>query len=310
MILFNRFHGKNTTVEQKPVQHFTAQISGLRRLGWIALFFAFQSWAVLAQAEIVEIQSLQQILPYITKDSLVIFDIDNTLIEPYQMLGSDEWFSDIISQSREAGAQMKGALKIAAEKWATVHLHIPMKPVEPSTPELVQKIQAQGNVVMGLTARTDFLAVRTVEQLKSAGIDLLINPVTYQNYQIDAETGVTHFSGIVFVGTEVQKGDALAIFLAINQLTPKHLIFVDDKIKNAESVEHFAQSTSIDHVVFRYSANDHKPLEYNRTTADAQWRQLLADQRLIADHQALVQPHPVLSADSVPNWGETKKPNE
>jgi hypothetical protein len=39
-----------------------------------------------------ECSTIRDVIAEIQPDTLVVFDIDNTLLRPCQMLGSDEWF--------------------------------------------------------------------------------------------------------------------------------------------------------------------------------------------------------------------------
>lgn len=80
---------------------------------------------------------MNEIIPYITPNSLVIFDIDNTVVTAHYD-----------------------------------HAH----PTEPELPDLIRNIQIFGSYPMALTARAFFLADYTRNQLKSIGVDFNLNP--------------------------------------------------------------------------------------------------------------------------------------
>jgi len=58
-----------------------------------------------ARAEIIEVKNMAAVANLIDQDSLVVFDIDNTLIQPVQSLGSDPWFSYTLKTSIDNARQ-------------------------------------------------------------------------------------------------------------------------------------------------------------------------------------------------------------
>ena len=46
------------------------------------------------QAKIISINHIEDIFSYVDDQSVIVFDIDNVLIEPKQALGSDQWFDN------------------------------------------------------------------------------------------------------------------------------------------------------------------------------------------------------------------------
>ncbi len=255
----------------------------------IRLLFGLQLSTSIAQAQLVEIRAFKQILPYIRAQSLIVLDLDNTIIEPHQTLGSDEWFTHSIHLHLQAGKDSQTAVHLTAQDWLKVQHSAPMKPVEPETPALIRSIQKAGHFVLGLTARTHEIAPRTIEQLRDISIDFLINPVSSNTLQFDPETETTHHAGIIFVTGPIQKGHALTKFFDHQKLKPEHVIFVDDKQHHAVSVENALKAAEIDHVVFRYGANDHKEKLYRHDIAELQMEYFKREQRLISDEEALEQ---------------------
>ena len=53
-----------------------------------------------AHAQVVEVATMQETLYAITAKTLVIYDLDNTLIRPSQTLGSDQWLGIWSSKPR------------------------------------------------------------------------------------------------------------------------------------------------------------------------------------------------------------------
>ncbi len=101
-------------------------------------------------AEIVEVANFQEITSHIQSDTLVLLDIDDTLLIPVQMLGCDEWFMSRLQfhqKSMENGSQ---ALEKSLAEWEGIRHLTQMELVEPTTNALIQTLQTQGYCVMGL----------------------------------------------------------------------------------------------------------------------------------------------------------------
>ncbi len=253
---------------------------------WIALLLATSVCFPAAQAKILEIHSFEKIITHIQPNTLLVLDLDNTVIEPHQTLGGDEWFSDLIRQNLDIEKNRVAAVEAAAKDWMSVQLLAPMKPVEANTPSLIRKVQAAGNLVIGLTARSEALAERTVEQLHELGICFMSNPVSRRNAYLDRENGLRYHEGILFVGERTTKGEALLKFLDHHKFAPPHVIFVDDRRPYTESVESALESREIDHVIFRYGATDSRAKTYRRDIAELQWQHFKKEKKIISDEEA------------------------
>jgi hypothetical protein len=103
----------------------------------------------LLQAGIVEITQIDDIRPYITKNALYLFDIDDTLIDNPFSLGSPPWRSWVKSKlpNYNTNFVLYDALTLFIAKNA------PYKTVEPSTANLIADLQSEGHAVFAFTAR-------------------------------------------------------------------------------------------------------------------------------------------------------------
>ena len=75
----------------------------------------FMSLCVFANARILECDRFEKIQTYVNEETLILFDIDDTLMVPKQMLGSDEWFGYRCRFHREQGLDQGKALEKALE---------------------------------------------------------------------------------------------------------------------------------------------------------------------------------------------------
>ncbi len=121
---------------------------------------------------ITEAAHFRDISSWIEKDTLVLVDIDDTLLIPTQMLGCDEWFMHRYKQHAQMGMNASDCLEKTLAEWEAIRHLTRMEIVEKETDAIVAHLQQQGTCVMGLTTQGVALATRTTQQLKGQSFDL------------------------------------------------------------------------------------------------------------------------------------------
>lgn len=244
-------------------------------------------FGTVAQAQFAQVKSFQEIKKVITPETWVFLDLDNTVFETHQTLGSDHWFDRILQKYFEEHQHWPKALERAVQHWTEVQNHAPMRPVEADTPQMIRELQSNGLPVIGLTARNKQLADRTVRQLSEMDVDFNLSTPAHGHLNIDPEAGeIQYQDGIIFVGEIRNKGEALSRFLRLVQAKPKHIVFADDKEYHARSVEKVLQDANIDHFIFHYTATDARNAQYDPRIAEIQWKAFQEERRLLSDEEA------------------------
>jgi hypothetical protein len=245
---------------------------------WMILFlFSF----VFLEAEIIEIKKIDECLEHAKPEMLILFDIDNTLMETTQTLGSDQWFSHRIEEYVNQGFSKEEALLVTRFEWVSIQYKSNVQPVEPTTAQLIQKLQKNGWKVLALTTRGLYLANRTIEQLQSIGINLAI-PAFPHEMTFNEERGAMYRDGILFsAGTD--KGPLLFQFLEKVHLQPKKILFVDDRKGHLQNVEAFCNQHQIPFLGLRYGFLDEK---VHQLRSDLAQVQLARFGQLISDEEA------------------------
>lgn len=224
-----------------------------------------------ARAEVREIKSMAEIVPALTTSTLLVFDLDNTLIEPVGNIGSDQWWYYMVKAiSRDEGIPEEKAEEKAAPVWTRTLAKVKVKPVEALTPKLIAEQRARGLGVMALTARGPEDRAATERQLKDIGVDLAI-AAPYAKELTTPNKGL-FAKGVLFVGEGPSKGEELVKFLKTIGLKPRHIVFVDDKPKHAKSVDAALAKARIPAVSFRYGAADAKVAAFNEVMGEAKSR--------------------------------------
>lgn len=222
------------------------------------------------QAKIVEVAVMTELFDHITPDTLIVFDIDNTIMEPVQELGSDQWFCNRIQEYKSWGLSKEESLEKALREWTAIQSITRVKLVEPGTDRIVMQLQTQKYTVMGLTTRGLGISTRTIEQLATLSVDLSKTPPCHEEFHfMNAPQGVLFRGGVLFTaGTH--KGRAFAAFLEKTGYQPKRVVFINDKLSDLVPVEETCDSLGIPFVGLRYNYTDAKVKHFRKHIADVQ----------------------------------------
>lgn len=253
-------------------------------IGSTAVFDALLGVALLLSSSlsgaIFEAPCFSDILKEADKKTLVLLDIDDTLMIPVQSLGSDVWFRYRKEELEKGGITSKEALEKALSEWEAIRHLTKMKLVEPGIDQVVAKMQKEGFLIMGLTTQGLALATRTVQQLISLGIDLSLTAPSSENHYFQNNHGVLYRQGILFT-SGTHKGKAILKFLREVELSPKKIVFINDKQTHLQEVEGEVEKAGISFVGLRYSASDERVNAFDPAIAEIQFapfKKLLSDE--------------------------------
>lgn len=235
---------------------------------------------------------------------LVVFDIDNTLLAMNQDIGSDQWFSwqsKLIKSgdfSMTVADSFAGLLAAQQKLYALSSTH----PTQENAAGLIKSLQNNGISVMALTARSVDYRDSTMRELKNNNIifdsdstlpsqpepympyDLGniansgISPNEVQDWNLGEPRQVSMVNGVMMVAGQ-HKGAMLRSLLAKTNKKYKSIIFVDDKVKNTNSVEQGFSRLGEEIWTIRYSREDEQVEAFARTDKNiihGKWLQLNA----------------------------------
>jgi phosphoglycolate phosphatase-like HAD superfamily hydrolase len=251
----------------------------------IFCLFLLSAMCFKAEALIVESNEITDVLAYHTKDALFVFDLDNTLIEPEQYLGSDAWFDYNINYLvKQEGLNRNDAVLKLSTLCHKVYDRSKMRLVDPCIPDLLAEIKAKKIPMIGLTKRTSSLARRTLEHIYPLNIDFDCASDLKEDLFLE-EVGDTLFQqGIIFVGHGMTKGPALTAYLKRLEKLPKRIVAVDDKLSHVHNIESAIELLGIDFIGIRYGKTDERTKAFNPQIAALQMKYLDA---ILSDEQAL-----------------------
>jgi len=252
----------------------------------IAFLFVLFIGTFALHAEIVELKHFNEIASYATPETLVITDIDDTILVPPQMLGSDEWFAHRMKKHREGGLPSHSALERTVSEAQAVREISEMKLVESGTDKIIQSLQKKGLCVMGLTVQGSAVSRRTNNQLKFNNIDLTVNSLSKEDQYFPLGGQTMLYRNNILFTTGVSKGEALFTLLDKIKVMPKRIIFIDDKTSNVEEVEKWAKKRNVQYIGLRYSFSDQNKASFRPDIAEVQFNQSTFT-HLLSDDEAL-----------------------
>lgn len=237
------------------------------------------------RAQIIEIDDIMQVSCHIDQNTLVLFDIDNTVIELPQILGTPQWFSDFYKKQINVGITHDKAMEAAVKIYIQVNERSEAKPCDCRTPKIIQKLQNKGMIVLALTSRDNGLSHTTVRQLNSVGVNFNIG--RFKNFQRKLNQGKRSKveNGIIYAGGK-NKGNCLKEFFTVAHWIPAKVVFVDDQLKSVQEVEMSFSETNIAYIGIRYGFLDQKIKAINSKIHEIQLEHFNKTHELLSDKEA------------------------
>lgn len=236
---------------------------------------------------VIEIEDFSKIPPYVRSESLVLFDIDETLIESEISLGSSTW-RQTMRTIFEANPLPDYEFPYYDLLVIFVERQAPMKPLEPNIPLLIEEMKNQGAKTMSFTARSineEHYHTPVHDQGEMIYQMLVHIGIDFDQEEPDWISKEYH-RGILF-SSHSDKGPFLADQLVHAKNPPQQVIFVDDKRENAKSVDLQMESLGIPCLSFwyRYSVLYSKK-DFDLLTSAVQLDYLFKNGAILSEREA------------------------
>lgn len=233
------------------------------------LFIPFLSLQLTLNALIVEVDHFADIEKYVQDASLVVLDIDDTLLVPAQTLGTDVWFQYRWDFHRKH-EEPQVALDKALGEWEAVRHLTEMKIVEDGTDAVIKKLQDTGYNVMGLSTQGLALTSRTLIQLHDLNIDLSKTAPSKEDHYFMNKQGVLFRGGVLFT-SGTKKGEALLKLCNCINIHPTKVVFINDKASHLRDLGDTLEAKGIEFIGLRYTFSDDRVNHFDHQIADVQW---------------------------------------
>lgn len=229
-----------------------------------------QMYSSIARSQLTEISRFSEIFSHLNKKTLLLCDLDDTVMESKTFVGSDEWFSTKTKELERSRDSKEEALQIALKQWEHLQSVIPIQLVEGQTARDIRDLQNDDFSVMGLTTRSVRISSFTLKQLKSLNIDFSLSSPIQGEHTFFNPLEVSHKEGILFTaGTK--KGEALFTLIPHIKDIFNKVVFINDKATHLADVQKTCAEKNVDFVGLRYGYTDKRKASYDHRLAEIQF---------------------------------------
>lgn len=239
----------------------------------LAICFVLSKAAFAKIVSTSDIQVIESEIKTADKSTLVIFDVQNVLLQPKDQLLKKQNRHHLEKFRKQLKARLGS--KEYQELYSLILLQRNTEAVNNKFVQLIRQVQKKDIKTLALTnCRTgQFGKIASMEQkrlyeLMNAGYHfhrswpLIKEQVFHQLFSESSNCSPTFRKGVIFT-CRTAKGPALQAFLNYVAFNPRRIIFVDDQMKNIKSVEKIAKCMDISFLGIEYliPKNDKLPLE-------------------------------------------------
>lgn len=230
------------------------------------------------KGRIIQSYSLADLLSLANETTLVVFDINDTLITTKQKLGSARWAAELVKNHAELSGEE--ALNRLVPFWHKVLETSEAMPVEVDTAYVIRKLAQRGVPMIGLTANYAEISLTTLAALKACSIDFSKGPLAKNDFALGTPYPAKFLSGVIFAGLQNKKSVVLKQFLFQTGLHFDRIVFVDDKRKNVSELSFNLNDISSDYTGVWYRAVEKTP----PLDSDIAKLQAIYFNRIVPDH--------------------------
>lgn len=219
------------------------------------------------------------------KKTLVVFDIDNTLLVSQQELGGDLWYNwqrsdDVLPEHKLNSDCLFNVATFLLSRNNTY------QPVEVNTVKVVDSLSHKSKLpIIALTSRSPELRLDTERALKANNINL--SKTLRIDPQYDLGDSKLNYANGLFMTTGADKGKVLIQLLGKHLEDYSDIIFVDDTLKNITNMNNAFDDSKITVHSFYYPKveedwnSKNKSLgksfnDLNGSTLNKQWKEFIS----------------------------------
>lgn len=241
--------------------------------------------------EIRDLLLFKETLHTLSSEDIVLFDIDQTVLTPKDSCLKPcckELYQRLILSLDDAHANRLQS--ILALMWAE-------ELVDDETPEIIKMLQSKKIPSMGFTALEsgEFGTIAAIEDwrldaLKSFDIDFSCtfsdkSPTTLT--MLTARNGHHPLfkNGVLFTNLML-KGEVLPHFIQAMQWKPRKIVFIDDSLRQHQSMEEACNNLGIEFQGFHYIAARCNPPNFDYQLGEFQLRYLIEHEHWLSEEEA------------------------
>lgn len=263
------------------------------------IVFAFVILLGKSHCEIIEasdLTSFEEELKKIDDKALVVFDVDNTIIIP----------SDIILRKNAKPLVKKILTSLKEDKSSSPHYKysqkylkskvlksIKFELVDPKFPKIIQDLNEReiATIALSNSKTGSFGGIKKLENLRinhlaSVNIDFKKSFSKFATPVFDDINSSCLFKDGVLFTAKAPKGKVLAAFLKKMNVKPSKILFIDDNLEFVKSVDEEMNRLGIDALCFYYTQAKMLPFRPDEKIAEYQLRNLRDYSEWVSDEEA------------------------
>jgi hypothetical protein len=213
---------------------------------------------------------IKEVLKHCTYNSIVCFDVDNTLLRPTKVedLGSDQWFRKVLQVAFKKIPNRPHALKSTITLHENIQRHIDVKPVEPDTAHIIKLLQDLNLNTLIITARSYKMGDVTIDQLNQIGIDLPYTCPKNDVIQFSVDGKKILFRNGVLFCDGANKGLCLVGLIKRMMINCGNVVMLDDTRENLEKMSSAVLGAGHDFCGLRYNQLDDRVTRFDLKRAN------------------------------------------
>lgn len=228
-----------------------------------------------------ESDRFRDILPYVEEGTVVVTDMDYTVFMPMQDVGREGWFKYQRDGLVKKGLSIDEIEAIELPLAQFIMRLVEMELVDPEAGNVLRQLQDQGTIVIGLTAREPALTDLSHLHLKAVNVSFSVHHEDFILH--DLEHPIAYSRGVILCSEKNKKSKSLLTFFKKFGLSPKRVIFLDDKWKHVRDLEAGLEAAGIEYVGVRFSGGDKSLSNFDLDIAKIQFSHL---PHLLTDDEA------------------------
>jgi len=215
------------------------------------------------------------------QNTLMVFDIDNTLLAMQQGLGADQWYEWQRDLANEDLCSTRNVGNRFAVQGALFYVSA-MRPTQVDAARQVKAVQDSDIPVIVVTSRGPDYRLQTFRELRRNGLSFTHSaigpPGGYQQPFKPVENGRTsRYEDGVFMTTGQHKGQMLyALLQKTGTGLPKVIVMADDKQKNIDAMIETFGALQIPVHAWRYTGEDENVKNFDPEKTHADWKSIEA----------------------------------
>lgn len=248
--------------------------------------------------EVPNLDKFEKAVENIDQQTLVMFDVDDTLIIPKDLIlqysaryKMSEYAKEALEKAKVDSCKMYGNEDLHSEIFAKTEFEI----VNPKVIGIINSLKKRNIKTIAFTKMhtgrygvIPSLEDWRIEQLKKLKLDFSGSFSQFKELKLLENIAAKPlFKQGVLCADNLDKGPALSLFLKRVGLKPSKVIFIDDNLKFLQSVEEALKSLRIEFIGFHYTEVANRAVVINEDVAKFQLTHLFKTGEWLRDSEVL-----------------------